>query len=149
MMDLIRTISEAPSFRSCSAFRQNPTWLTCSLIVSETLPGPQPSRRSFGQEPRTGLEAAGNAGADHDAQGLLAVERGAGLRRRARRPFCKKAKVSRRDGSIKSVARCPDMHNCGADEWTAHGFRSTITGQAAVQIPPSTPGQRAEGPEPE
>src|SRR5262245_54080514 len=75
MMDLIRTISEAPSFRSCSAFRQNPTWLTCSLIVSETLPGPQPSRRSFGQEPRTGLEAAGNAGADHDAQGLLAVER--------------------------------------------------------------------------
>src|SRR5262245_62729906 len=92
MMDLIRTISEAPSFRSCSAFRQNPTWLTCSLIVSETLPGPQPSRRSFGQEPRTGLEAAGNAGADHDAQGLLAVERGAVLRRRARRPFCKKAK---------------------------------------------------------
>ena len=147
MMDLIRTISEAPSFWSCSAFRQNPTWLTCSLVVSETLPSR--AAEVLGQEPRTGLEAAGNAGADHDAQDLVAVERGAVLRRRARRPFCKKAKVSRRDGSIKSVVRCPDMHNCGADEWTAHGFRSTITGQAAVQIPPSTPGQRAGGPEPE
>jgi hypothetical protein len=40
MMDLTRTISEAPSFWSCSAFLQNPTWLTCSLIVSASRPGP-------------------------------------------------------------------------------------------------------------